>query len=190
MTLALSDNYGAALQTYGLAHAVKALGHDTEVYRYQNWSRITYGMSAVSRIKYEGLKIAKTILTQNKRKKRFAAFREKYIPLTQRLYGNNAQLRQDPGQYDVYISGSDQIWNPRLFVFDYSYFLDFLPEGASVFHTLPASVLRVLILLIKKNVGHFCPNIPISPSGKKAVRPSLPICAAKRRLPVWIPLCS
>lgn len=129
MTLALSDNYGAVLQCYGLSKTLTNMGVDNELYRYQNWSRITYGMSAVSRAKYEGLRVAKFLLTGNERAKRFTAFRERYIPMTQKLYSNNAELRQAPGDYDVYISGSDQIWNPKLFVFDYSYFLDFVPEG-------------------------------------------------------------
>lgn len=130
MTLALSDNYGAILQTYGLAHAVKALGHETEVYCYQDWSRVTYGMSKLAHIKHFAFKCIKYCLTQGQRAKRFHAFRQKHIPLTERRYGNNAQLRQEPGEYDVYISGSDQIWNPKLFIFDYSYFLDFVPENA------------------------------------------------------------
>ena len=129
ITLGLSDNYGAILQTCALADAVEALGHNTEVFRYQNWARITYGMSAVSRVKHFCFECIKACLTQNQRKKRFTAFREAYIPLTQKLYGNNDELRADPGDYDVYISGSDQIWNPLLFLFDYSYFLDFVPEG-------------------------------------------------------------
>ena len=130
ITLVLSDNYGAALQSYGLAHALKALDVDSDFYRYQDWSRVTYGMSAKAHILHWGMKCVKFLLTQGVRTKRFHAFREKYIPLTERLYENNAQLRQNAGQYDVYISGSDQIWNPKLFVFDYSYFLDFVPEGA------------------------------------------------------------
>lgn len=129
MTLALSDNYGAALQCYGLSKALTNMGVENELYRYQNWARITYGMSKVSRIKYEALKAAKLLLTGGERAKRFQQFRETYIPMTQKLYSNNDELRQDPGEYDVYISGSDQIWNPKLFVFDYSYFLDFVPEG-------------------------------------------------------------
>lgn len=129
MTLALSDNYGAALQTCGLAYAIQALGHESQVYRYQNWARITYGMNAVARAKHTCFKCIKTVLTQNKRKQRFNAFRDAYIPLTEKLYGNNDELRADPGEFDVYISGSDQIWNPKLFIFDYSYFLDFVPDG-------------------------------------------------------------
>ncbi len=129
MTLALSDNYGAALQTCGLAHAIKTLGHEATVYRYQNYARMTYGLSAAGLLKYKAFRMVKTILTQNQRKKRFDAFRESYIPLTAKYYGNNDALRADPGDYDVYISGSDQIWNPKLFIFDYSYFLDFVSAG-------------------------------------------------------------
>lgn len=129
MTLALSDNYGAALQCYGLSKALTDMGVENELYRYQNWARITYGMSVLSRIKYEALKAAKLLLTGGERAKRFNQFRETYIPMTKKLYGNNDELRGDPGDYDVYISGSDQIWKPSLFRFDYSYFLDFVPEG-------------------------------------------------------------
>ena len=129
MTLALSDNYGAALQCYGLSKALTDMGVENELYRYQDWSRITYGMPVVSKIKHEGLKAAKVLLTGGARSKGFTAFREAYIPMTPKLYSKNAELRQEPGDYDVYISGSDQIWNPKLFVYDYSYFLDFVPEG-------------------------------------------------------------
>lgn len=63
MTLALSDNYGAALQCYGLSKALTNMGVENELYRYQNWAWITYGMSKVSRLKYEALKVAKLLLT-------------------------------------------------------------------------------------------------------------------------------
>lgn len=129
MTLALSDNYGAALQTYGLVKALEDMDITPAVYRYQDWSRVTYGMSAAARVKHQAFKTVKGCLTMGKRTKRFAAFREKYLAMTAKTYGNNAQLRADPGDYNVYISGSDQIWNPKLFIFDYSYFLDFVPQG-------------------------------------------------------------
>ena len=130
ITLVLSDNYGAALQSCAFAHALKQCGAEPTFYRYQDWSRITYGMSKAAHAKHFVFNCIKACLTQGVRQKRFDAFRESFIPMTKRLYGNNSQLRQEPGDYDVYISGSDQIWNPKLFIFDYSYFLDFAPEGA------------------------------------------------------------
>lgn len=130
ITLVLSDNYGAILQSYGLAHALKKMGVEAELFRYQDWKRVTYGMSKKALLKNKAFKAAKFILTKGRRKKRFDTFRETYVPMTKKLYRNNAELRQDPGTYDVYISGSDQIWNPKLFIFDYSYYLDFAPEGA------------------------------------------------------------
>jgi hypothetical protein len=45
-------------------------------------------------------------------------------------YQSNRQLRKNPPQADVYICGSDQIWNAsEQFGIDPSYFLDFAPEG-------------------------------------------------------------
>lgn len=129
ITFALSDNYGAVLQSVGLAHALKKLGVDSVFYRYHDKAQSACGESAKRRILHWGARRANALLTLGQRKKRFTAFRESYIPMTQKHYGKNAELQQDPGEYDVYISGSDQIWNPNLFVFDYSYFLDFLPEG-------------------------------------------------------------
>lgn len=130
ITLVLSDNYGAALQSAAFAHALRQCGAEPTFYRYQDWSRITYGMSKAAHIKHFAFNCIKACLTQGVRQKRFDAFRKSYIPMTKKLYGNNAELREEPGDYDVFISGSDQIWNPKLFLFDYSYFLDFAPEGA------------------------------------------------------------
>lgn len=130
ITLVLSDNYGAALQSAAFAQALKSCGAEPTFYRYQDWSRITYGMSKAAHLKHFAFNCIKACLTQGVRQKRFDAFRESYIPMTEKLYGNNTELREAPGDYDVYISGSDQIWNPKLFLFDYSYFLDFAPEGA------------------------------------------------------------
>ena len=129
ITLALSDNYGALLQSCAFSKALQNLEVEPVFYRYQDWKRVTYGMSPKRRVLHWGMKQTKELLTLGQRKKRFRAFREKNLPLTKWLYGNNAQLREAPAEYDVYISGSDQIWNPGLFVFDYSYFLDFVPEG-------------------------------------------------------------
>ena len=44
----------------------------------------------------------------------FEEFRNKHIDQSRRIYGTLTELRQDPPAADVYIAGSDQIWNPML----------------------------------------------------------------------------
>lgn len=45
------------------------------------------------------------------RKKKFDNFTSKYLKLTQKKYETSKQLQNDPPIADIYIAGSDQIWN-------------------------------------------------------------------------------
>lgn len=129
MTLALSNNYGAALQTYALAKKINDLGIETAVYNYNDTKRFTYGCSAVKKIIHTVWRYVKEAMSLWQKKLGFKKFRNKYIPLTEKRYHNNSELKKAPRDYDVYISGSDQIWNPDVFLYDTSYFLDFLPDS-------------------------------------------------------------
>jgi hypothetical protein len=61
-----------------------------------------------------------------KRRKSFDEFSQKYIPLTEHVYYNIGDLRKNPPQADMYIAGSDQIWNTTLpNGLDPAYYLDF-----------------------------------------------------------------
>ena len=63
-------------------------------------------------------------------KRAFDRFKEQHMELTDRRYKSNTELKQDPPEADVYIAGSDQIWNTgyqngR----DPAFYLDFAPSG-------------------------------------------------------------
>ena len=128
ITLALSYNYGAVLQSYALAEKLKQLGVEVEIYNYNDKKRITFNLTFKAKIKHFVWDIVKKILTLGKKERNYKKFRNQYLPLTKIKYKNNLDLRKNPGEYDLYISGSDQIWNPDLFVYDTSYFFDFLPD--------------------------------------------------------------
>ena len=61
-----------------------------------------------------------------KREENFETFTSANLPLSKR-YKTLKALKKNPPAYDVYISGSDQLWNPELVdgAFDPAYFLDF-----------------------------------------------------------------
>ena len=64
-----------------------------------------------------------------KRHKIYSEFSKKYIPLT-KVYNNINELRNDPPIADIYLAGSDQIWNPTFRNgTDPAYYLDFGPEN-------------------------------------------------------------
>ncbi|MBE5756515.1 MAG: polysaccharide pyruvyl transferase family protein [Clostridiales bacterium] len=129
MTLSLSNNYGATLQAYALVRKMNNLGIDTVAYKYIDKKRLTYGLTFKQKIYYFLWNFFKNTITLNKRNRLFKKFRKKNIPYTTKRYHNNKELCKNPGEYDVYLSGSDQIWNPDLFLYDLSYFLNFVPKG-------------------------------------------------------------
>lgn len=45
-------------------------------------------------------------------KEKFAAFRQHYLHVSNNNYKSLAELRNAAPAYDVYVCGSDQIWNP------------------------------------------------------------------------------
>lgn len=127
-------NYGARLQTYALAHYLHQQGHDVEVIDY----RPDYMRGHIDILFWPGFSIrmwGKLILQlpdrirAKKRQPYFDQFSAKYIPLTKRIYYSIDELRAAAPEADVYICGSDQIWNTQFRNgTDPAYYLDF---GAS-----------------------------------------------------------
>lgn len=134
-------NLGASLQAYALAAYLKAQGHDVQIIDYKPIYLRHYRLTGVPNPRFDrpfvrqAYQIAKfpgrlwNRLT-SRRKKVFDAFTARYLPVTEQRYESISELRKCPPEADIYIAGSDQIWNP---VFqngkDPAFFLDFVPEG-------------------------------------------------------------
>lgn len=121
-------NYGASLQAYALQKYLITLGHESEIIDYKpdylrNHYRFWY-VPKNSRYynKTKHSKLFKFILCCYFAPKRFAtyprkikfdAFKKKYLCLSKRYDSYNELLRSQP-EADVYLAGSDQIWNTTL----------------------------------------------------------------------------
>lgn len=132
-------NYGASLQAYALQSYLMSMGHEVEIidYRLPNHNRYElFSISPNGKI-YPLLKkipLLRYVLSpiQHRwmlrtwgRKKSFDTFDRMYLNLT-RTYRTIYELRQNPPEADIYIAGSDQIWNPTyLNGTDLGYYLDF-----------------------------------------------------------------
>lgn len=127
-------NHGARLQCYALSHWLIKQGNDVEIIDYRP------ACSLDEKLWYwPGLSIKEWIkmpLYYSARKKNierrrfFDAFSKKYLPLTRHLYFNIDDLRNNPPMADMYIAGSDQIWNTTLANgTDPAYYLDFGPRS-------------------------------------------------------------
>lgn len=127
-------NYGASLQAYALQQYLTELGHEVQIIDYFpdymdvnyriRWNKyvipevsslykIRYipGIKALYRIKRSVQKMV-FILEKNGRRKAFDRFKMQYLNLTSERYRNIEDLCRAKLNADVFIAGSDQIWNP------------------------------------------------------------------------------
>jgi hypothetical protein len=125
-----SINYGAILQTYALQKYLKGLGYCTEVINYRNSQRTIKNIKYYRKIiHYFWHKLFKILLVGRTRQLKTIKFIKDNIKLSKNTYYSAAQLFENPPIYDAYITGSDQVWNPKNTGADSSYFLDFAPSA-------------------------------------------------------------
>lgn len=133
------DNYGAILQTYALQTYLETLGHNVNIIDYRPDYMISGGklrvplnkkdLRANLSVMFFAFVRLRSILSGRRRLSGFTAFRNKYINIDNTKYLSIKQLNDYPPQYDAYICGSDQIWNPPpRFGVDPAYYLDFGDE--------------------------------------------------------------
>lgn len=128
-------NYGAVLQCYALYHSLKALGHECYVLDY--WPKYFYNqyyIHADFSITHPPVKTwinhLKTKKVLNERNKGFETFLEEYLELFP-VDITAGQISVGNNKFDLYVTGSDQVWNDRCARFDRNYFLDFPSAKAS-----------------------------------------------------------
>jgi hypothetical protein len=132
-------NHGASLQEYALLKYLNDLGLDAETIDYTpNYLSDHFNLLAVSnprfgknifiKILYLVAKLPQR-LPLLKRKKAFDVFEEKFIPSTSYNYKTNEELKRKLPDAEVYICGSDQIWNSFFQNGkDPAFYLDFVPD--------------------------------------------------------------
>lgn len=121
-------NYGASLQAYALQEYLISQGHNVEIIDYKpDYMRVHYNFWYVpENSHYYKLAMKSSIIrfllccyfaphrfATYGRKKKFDAFRDKFLKCTRR-YFSYEELVADAPAADAYIAGSDQIWNSNL----------------------------------------------------------------------------
>lgn len=107
ITIYDQDNYGNRLQNYAVQTLLTKLGFDVKTVKSEYFS--TLKRQILWPI-YRWLKNLKEIACGNRRRKNFLLFNNRYINSTI-LYYNNQKCYNFFADY--YITGSDQIWNPK-----------------------------------------------------------------------------
>ncbi len=140
LTFHKSNNYGAVLQAYALKCAIEEYGYRTHVidYQYVESSRMPFlaflkkKTSAKQLIHYCIKPLLKNRMSQE-RAFNFNIFRAKYLDVSNKVSSG----KEIAGlHYDLYISGSDQIWNYHITnqTFDPVFFLQFPSEAKKLIY--------------------------------------------------------
>ena len=118
------ENYGQQLQCYALQKYLRDAGHDAYLIRYNNlgdgnkrtvWEKALKAFNPVKLFKYLLHKVAAAKRTRELDKRSFDDFRNKYIKQSEKIYYSYNELKENPPIADIYIVGSDQVWNPIYF---------------------------------------------------------------------------
>ena len=118
ITFHCAHNYGALLQVYALQEMIKNLGYKSRIIDYRNKNIL----NAYKLIKYskKPIKCIKLLYDSFKyysyNKKRYDKFEysiNKNLKLSD-TYKSINELKNNPPQFDCYITGSDQVWNPDI----------------------------------------------------------------------------
>ncbi len=127
LTFHASDNYGAVLQAYALQKALLSLGYKTSIIDYRSegvlwWYRKPSLQTDPSLSTVKAM-IWKYIIRRKPRN--FEEFRKRFI-LTKTYSAND--IAQVCNEIDMFIVGSDQVWNCDCTHEDYAYMLDFVSD--------------------------------------------------------------
>ena len=138
ITLHSACNPGAMLQAYALQEFLKNKGFYVRIIDYRN-TRIEYNYNVKKKLRnekntlknlvYKGFWLINYKSIRNK-EKRFKKFMHEKMLLTSKCDNTNIDTLKDA--FDIYVSGSDQVWSFKDSIFDKNYFLNFVNNGKKV----------------------------------------------------------
>ena len=146
ITMHRGVNFGSALQTYATVKLLQSLEKECDVIDYvypSFWhilkrvgdeNKFTHRFVLLQKI-FANFRLLSFVLAvrfcikrmiKSKQEKKFESFINK-LPKTAPCSRRN--VAQKTASYGIFMTGSDQTWNPRYVHTDYSFLLDFVPEG-------------------------------------------------------------
>lgn len=129
-------NYGSILQAYALYRIIEDMGYNVEIIDY----KFPNGFHTSKSLNKEDLKVKSTITWKQKLLKYFYAFdlllqhkrmirvANELLKLSPKTFFSPDELLNNDRVYDIYVTGSDQVWNPRYSKGDPAFLLNFAPD--------------------------------------------------------------
>lgn len=128
LTFHKADNYGALLQAYALKTVLNNMGNNVHIINYfcpklqKDYKIINFGDHSCISVLKQMIKLAFFPFSIYIRS-RFSSFRKQYLTNGKPFYPDT--IASLSNYYDIFIAGSDQVFNPHITGFDPNYFLAF-----------------------------------------------------------------
>ncbi len=123
-------NFGSVLQAFSLQYIIDNLGFKSYVIDYRYPNSYHYAAGKKHQKKHATIKsilrpaLVMLGLKRPTKMQTLNQFIAREMNCTKK-YATEESLHKNPPIFDIYVSGSDQIWNPNTMFGDMSYFLDF-----------------------------------------------------------------
>jgi len=108
-TFQWADNYGALLQAHALQSFLKERGHSVQVINYQPLPPLLWYQKWLAKTPHRIVLKWEAVYKMNL----FNHFREKYLVRTPEVFKSADELESLSNRFDLLITGSDQVWNPK-----------------------------------------------------------------------------
>lgn len=137
-------NVGSVLQSYALCEKLSQLGANAEIIDYQYPNRFhkqdVSSLSFAKKIILFPHRVKYYLLYRSKiQKARFRQFIAQRIPMS-KYYPDRESIYNAPPQYDIFMTGSDQVWNPKCMNGDSVFLCDFAKSGMKVSYSASFTV--------------------------------------------------
>lgn len=136
VTFHAAHNYGSVLQAYALQQTILGLGHENRIIDFRTACQVdlynVFTKRKGARYFVKNLCRGMHYSALKKKHHRFEAFIGSKLLLTEERYTSFQELEQADLDYDCYVAGSDQIWNPIPADFDWVYYLPFIKSGKRI----------------------------------------------------------
>lgn len=128
-------NYGAALQTYALQKALLCLGVDVELidYRCEYMEKLYKPIGGFNqKMIKQNIRSIINFIPYKRKVKSFREMMSDNLNLSAKVY-DSSSISSANDRYDVFITGSDQVFNYACSRFDKNYFLSFVQDERKIF---------------------------------------------------------
>lgn len=159
VTIYTVPNFGSVLQAFATQKLLEKLGHECKIinYAYPNEWHYQHGFNRPST--FRSLLRNLGLKAQHRKKKILDNFCETYLNLTPLYMNLDSLCKEKWDDYDVFIAGSDQIWNAKYLKGDSFFMLSFVPDGISCISLASSFALKEIpeeyVVKYKKGLSRF-----------------------------------